>query len=84
MKSLQRVTRDTTGGHSLRYLYYDEGTTIAQTIEVTEGGSVAVDLDASGQTVGVELLDPGPDELEALARVARERGLSLDGLFSFS
>jgi uncharacterized protein YuzE len=84
MKNLQRVTRDTTGGHSLLYLYYDEGKPIAETIDVTGGGSLAIDLDAAGETVGVELLDPGPDELEALARIARERCLSLDGLFSFS
>jgi len=84
MKKLQRVTRDTTSGHSLLYLYYAEGATIAKTIDVTGDGSVAIDVDDFGETVGIELLDPGRDQLEALTRVARERDLSLDGLFAYA
>ena len=82
MKRLQRVTRESSGGHSLIYLYYDESKPVARTIDVTKNGSVTIDVDAHGETVGVELLDPGADELEALARVTRDRMLSLDGLFS--
>lgn len=82
MTALQRITRDTTGGHSALYLYYQEGAAVARTIDVTESGSVALDVDADGNTVGVELVNPGPAELEALARIARERELSLEGLFS--
>ena len=84
MKYLQRVTRDSTTGQDLLYLYYGEEKPVARTIDVTETGSVAIDVDADGETLGIELLDPGADELEALVRVARERNLSLDGIFSFS
>jgi uncharacterized protein YuzE len=82
MKHLQRVTRETAGGHSLVYLYYDAAKAVARTIDVTDSGSVAIDLGADGETVGIELLDPGADELEALARITRDRNLSLGGLFS--
>ncbi len=77
------MTRDTTGGHSLLYLYYSSEP-VARTIDVTETGSVAVDVDAHGETIGVELLNPGTTELELLTKLARERDLSLDGLFSYA
>jgi len=83
MRNLQRVTREITGGHSLLYLFYS-AEPVAQTIDVTKTGSVAIDVDAHGETIGVELLNPGTAELELLTRLARERDLSLHGLFSYS
>jgi uncharacterized protein YuzE len=83
MRTLQRVTRDTTSGHSFLYLFYSTEP-VAQTIDVTETGSVAVDVDACGETIGIELLNPGTAELEVLTKLARERDLSLDGLFSYA
>jgi hypothetical protein len=41
-------------------------------------------VDAHGETIGVELLNPGTTELELLTKLARERDLSLDGLFSYA
>ncbi len=82
MKNLLRVTRSTAGGQTMLYLYYQEGAKSARTIDLAD--SVMVDVDAAGETIGVELLTPGRRELELLTEIARDRDLSLDGLFSFA
>ena len=84
MKNLERVTRESVCGRSLLYLYYKPGTPIARTINVTESGSVTIDVDATGETIGIELLSPGVDDLETLTHIARERGLSLEWPFSYA
>ncbi len=84
MKNLERVTRESVDGQSLLYLSYKSGAALTRTIDATATGSVAIDVDAAGDTVGIELLAPGVDDIETLTRIARERDLSLDGLFSFA
>ncbi len=82
MKDLLRVTRETAGGQTMLYLYYQEVVKSERTIVLAE--SVMVDVDVAGETIGVELLTPGRRELELLTEVARDRDLSPDGLFSFA
>jgi hypothetical protein len=84
MKTLQRVTVDTSTGRNVMYLYYAEGTPIARTVDETPAGTVAVDVDAQGETVGVEVQSLGAAEIAALSRVATERKLSLDRFFDLA
>jgi uncharacterized protein YuzE len=42
------------------------------------GGELNVDLDQYNQVVGIEVLSLGPQEVEALAKVALDHHLSLD------
>ena len=79
MKPLLRVRRDTESGYDLRYLYYSENAKVANTVDVIEGGSVALDLAADGSVVGVELLGLEAEERAALERLALDYGLSLEG-----
>ena len=84
MKTLERVTRESVGGRTMLYLSYQIGARVARTIEVAESGSVTIDVDAEGETIGIELLAPGVVQLEILTHIARERDLSLDGLFTYA
>ena len=47
-------------------------------------GELNVDLDAAGEVVGIELLSTDPDEIEALAAIARRFRLVLAPLFGSS
>jgi uncharacterized protein YuzE len=84
MKTLQRVTVDTSTGQNVMYLYYAEGSPITRTVDETPNGTVAVDIDAAGETVGVEVQSLGATEIAALSRVATERRLSLDRFFDLA
>jgi uncharacterized protein YuzE len=81
MKPLLEVARDTSAGMALLYLRYAPAQPVARTLSITETESIAIDLDANGDVLGVELLAPQAAEFETLAAIAEERDLSLDGLF---
>jgi uncharacterized protein YuzE len=42
------------------------------------GGEVNVDLDASGEVVGIEMLSIEPEEFEAVAKIGKEHDLRFD------
>lgn len=56
------------------YVLYSDGV-IAQTKEITETGSVAADIDAQGNVVGIEILFIVETEIAIAARFAHERQL---------
>jgi len=58
MKHLQRVTRETAGDTAWSTSTTTRPRRSRGTIDVTDSGSVAIDLGADGETVGIELLDP--------------------------
>jgi uncharacterized protein YuzE len=83
MKKLLQVTREIAGSHSMLYLQYADHV-VARTLTLKEDCAVAIDLDADESVVGIELIDPGNDDFAMLLEIARQRDLSLDGLFSFA
>ena len=46
--------------------------------------SIAIDLDAEGNVLGIELIGAGTADFAKLVKIAEERHLSLDGLFSYA
>jgi hypothetical protein len=83
MKKLLQVTREMAAPHSMLYLRYANDD-VARTLTLTDDCAVAIDLDANESIVGIELIDPRNDDFAMLLDIARERDLSLDGLFSFA
>jgi uncharacterized protein YuzE len=81
MKQLLEVTQDAAARMALLYLRYAPAQPVARTLSMTETESIAIDIDANGDVLGVELLSPQTAEFETLAAIAKERGLSLEGLF---
>jgi hypothetical protein len=83
MKKLLQVTREMAGSHSMLYLRYADDE-VARTVTLTEDCAVAIDLDANESIVGIELIDSRNEDFAMLLDIANQRGLSLDGLFSFA
>ncbi len=79
MKRLIEVTRETAAPYSI-YLYYTRNL-VAQTKTLDENGEVNVDLDESGEVVGIEILAPDDETIAVATRFALENGLSLAGVF---
>jgi len=84
MKKLLQVTRESAGAHAMLYLRYAEAGNVAKTQALTEDGAVAIDLDSAGSVIGIELINPRNDDFAMLVAIAKERDLSLDGLFSYA
>jgi uncharacterized protein YuzE len=81
----QRVTCEHAGSRlGPFYLYYAEGVEIGKTESVTRDHTVAIDLGAAGEVVGVEVLGLGAEELVALARISKEHDLSLNGFLELA
>jgi hypothetical protein len=84
-RPLQRVTQEMIGNNlGLFYLYFDETLDVAETVSITPGGTVSIDLALGGEVVGVEVIGLGANEIQALSRIAGERNLSLDGFFDLA
>ena len=84
MIKLLNVTRETAGGTSMLYLSYAPRQKVSRTLTVAEDGSIAIDLDAEGNVLGIELIGAGTADFAKLVKIAEERHLSLDGLFSYA
>jgi len=72
MKEPVSVAVDRTAG----YVSYAADRKIASTVDILSDGVAAADLDASGNVVGIEVLDFDAATLEAARAYAETRGLA--------
>lgn len=62
------------------YIYYSRAP-VAKTLNCMPDGSVAIDFDAHGNVVGIEILHPGDEEIALVVQLAKKYSLSLSGVF---
>jgi uncharacterized protein YuzE len=80
MKRIIQVSHEDADGVRPMYIYYSHAP-VAKTVNCMPDGSVAIDFDAQGSVVGIELLHPGDEEIGVVVQLAKEYDLSLSGVF---
>jgi uncharacterized protein YuzE len=73
-----RELKDVEQGEHAAYLRFSKMPRVKT--KMFADGQINVDLDSSGEVIGIEILSLDPEDLRALAQIATEYKLSLNGL----
>ena len=80
MKPIIEITHDRASNLRPMYIYYTRNA-VVRTEARNAAGSVNVDLDADGDAIGIEILNPNDESIAIAFEAARAYGLSLVGVF---